>query len=124
MSTTVYVASKAYYGPLWQSLRGELAKTSDVRIISTWIDESGQGKTVDWPELWDRCIEEAATADALVAFYFPGDTWKGALVEIGAALACGKPVYVAGSPDHSWVNHPNVTLVATVDEAFALLGQS
>jgi hypothetical protein len=45
---------------------------------------------------------------ALAAGKHPDEVWKGALVEIGAALALGRPVYVIGLPPGSWVYHPLV----------------
>ena len=104
----VYIASKTKHAALWRSLRKTMG------FISTWIDEAGEGETSDFADLWRRCIEEARTADALVAYHEPGDVWKGAFVEIGAALAAGVPVYVIGDPPGSWPNHPLVTRCASL----------
>lgn len=113
MSTTptprvgVYVASKSRYAGLWQDLRDEW-KPLGFDIISTWIDEAGEGETADMADLWYRCIAEAQSADVLIAVHRDGDEWKGAFVEIGAALSFGIPVYVIGDPPGSWINHPHV----------------
>jgi hypothetical protein len=108
----VYVASKAEHGPLWRELRA-----AGEPIISTWIDESGPGQTADWPGLWWRCIQEASTATALVCYCREGERpLKGALVEVGAALAHGVPVYWVG-PEQSVTRHPLVTVCLTLLDA-------
>ncbi len=99
----IYVASKAVHGARWRQLRNTYP------IISTWIDEADDGTTVSWLDLWQRCIYEASRSDLLIACHQPGEQWKGAYVEIGAALAVGTPVFVAGDPPGSWINHPLVT---------------
>lgn len=118
----VYVASKSTHGPDWQILRG-LWKGDHprVRVVSTWIDESGEGETADMGDLWSRCIDEASSADLVLAYHEAGEEWKGAFVEIGAALAAGADVIVVGDPPGSWKNHPRVSAVAsgTVSEALA-----
>lgn len=75
----IYVASKTF-------------RLDGFPVHSTWIDEAGQGETLDWADLWRRCVSEAATATALVVYAESTDVLKGALVEVGAALAAGRPV--------------------------------
>lgn len=118
---TVYVASKVRHAPRWRALRA----AGRVRVVSTWIDEAGPGQTEDFPDLWRRCVAEAAAADATVVYGEPGETLKGALVEVGAALAAGKPVYAVGDLDDNgtWRLHPLVVRVETVDDALALLAE-
>ena len=116
----IYVASKSDLHGYWRTWRAT-GQSDGFEVISTWIDEGDEGETADWSDLWVRCVTEAATADAVVALYRPGDVWKGALVEIGAALAAGKPVHLIGEPNHSWVAHPLVRQFETVDDAFAAL---
>lgn len=108
----IYVASRSELGPMWRQLQND-----GHPINSTWIHESGPGETSDISDLWMRCIREASEADVLIAYHRPGDVWKGALVEIGAALAHGRPIYVVGDPPGSWVNHPNVTRAPDVASA-------
>lgn len=109
----IYVASKSRHGQMWRDLRGD-----GLPICSTWIDESDGGATADWGDLWSRCVAEASSADALLALHVDGEEWKGAFVEIGAALAAGRPVFVVGKPPGSWVHHPLVTLVPDLGQAF------
>lgn len=112
----VYSASKSTHGPKWQEARDAWSKRG-VEFISTWIDESGEGESADMSDLWVRCVTEAARCDLLIAYHLPNEQWKGAFVEIGAALAAHRPVYVIGQPPGSWTHHPLVRFVAGVDEA-------
>jgi nucleoside 2-deoxyribosyltransferase len=84
-------------------------------ISSTWIDD---GDDADPADLWRRCIAEASSADAVIAFHREGDVWKGAFVEIGAALAHGVPVFVVGDPPGSWAEHPLVTRCRSIGHAY------
>lgn len=116
----IYTASRTRHAPRWKDLRA-----SGVPIIATWIDEAGPGETADMSELWGRCINEAKSAGAVILYREDGETLKGALVEVGAALGAGVPVYVVGCIDtseYSWLNHPLVTLCRTVDSALRLIG--
>lgn len=116
MSTepTIYMASKTAHAPRWRDLRA-----AGFRIISTWIDEAGVGETACFTDLWRRCVDEAAGADALIIYREPGEVLKGAFVEAGAALAVGTPVYAIGCDEFSFVNHASVTRCATLAEALA-----
>lgn len=113
-SDGIYVASKCYHGPMWRHHRDNGRK-----IVSTWIDEYGEGETSDWPDLWSRCVNEARSAKAVILYSVIGEELKGALIETGAALSAGRPVFTVGVPDkHSWINHPLVTRCETITEAF------
>jgi hypothetical protein len=116
--TVIYVASKSKHGVMWRHLRAD-----GIPIASTWIDEWEQGASDDLADLWVRCIGEVGLADALIAYHEPGDKWKGAFIEIGAALANGIPVYVVGDPPGSWVNHPLVHRCRSVGDALQEAGQ-
>jgi hypothetical protein len=87
----IYIASKAKHGARWVSLREQ-----GWPICSTWIDESGEGETQDVRDLWDRCVNESASADVLILYAEPGEVMKGGLVEMGAALARGVRVLYVG----------------------------
>lgn len=100
----IYIASKTAHGRDWRELRA-----TGVPIISTWIDEAEAGATSDWPDLWSRCVEEASTCAALVVYREPGEVLKGAWVEVGAALAAGRPVFAVGIDEFSVRHHPGIT---------------
>lgn len=109
----VYVASKTKHAHEWKTKR-----SNGYPIISTWIDESGVGETLDWPDLWSRCIAEASNCSALVLVCREGDVLKGAWAEAGAALASGNPVYAVGCDSFSIRHHPLFFSCTSEDEAF------
>lgn len=109
----VYIASKAKYGLEWVAKR-----EAGYPISSTWIDQCGFEETSDWPALWMACITEASQSAALVLICRDGDILKGAWVEVGAALACGVPVFAVGVEAFSIRHHPSVTLCVDEREAF------
>ena len=113
-ATGVYIASKAKYGHEWLAMRD-----AGYPVISTWIEESGEGQTLDWPDLWTRCISEASKAAVLVLVCRDGDTLKGAWAEVGAALANGRRVLAVGIEAFSIRHHPLVTLCENEGEAFS-----
>jgi hypothetical protein len=115
-----YVASRASLperGKMWRNLR-----LRGLNITSSWIDEDGEGQTQSFEDLWLRIEAEVRSAVALALYVEPGDfPLKGALVEVGMALAFGKPVLVFApgvelnprdcKPLGSWVKHPGVMLM-------------
>jgi len=113
----IYVASKAKHGAMWRKYRAE-----GMPITSTWIDESEHGQTADWADLWQRAIHEASTCAAMIIYSEDGETQKGQLVELGAALAHDRPVYAVGFTDRS-KNHPNVLCVESLSVAFLMAQQ-
>ena len=131
----IYVASRASIparAALWRDLRDR----HDARIISSWIDEAGAGETEDFADLWARILREVEACDRLVLYVEADDfPLKGALIEVGAALALGKAVWVIGMgialeerscrPIGSWINHPRVeriVLNATADDVAQAVG--
>jgi hypothetical protein len=122
----VYVASRASIperAAMWRELRANGAM-----IVSTWIDEDGEGETGCYTELWSRIEQEIRAADRLVLYVEAEDfPLKGALIEVGMALAMGKPVFVVAPgvtlhprsmrPLGSWAAHPGVSFVDTVPQA-------
>lgn len=124
----VYVASRASVperGRMWRGLRAKGAP-----IISTWIDEDGEGQSQDLGDLWDRICREVTGAARLILYVEPGDfPLKGAFIEVGMALAAGVPVFVVAPgvdleprslrPLGSWAKHPLVTFCDTVEAALS-----
>lgn len=112
----IYMASKAVaHGPRWQALREE-----GWPIISTWIDESETGATLDWPDLWERCISEAVSAEVCIVYMEPGEVLKGAWVEVGAALATGVHVIGVGIDAFSISKSGKIITAASLEEALEL----
>lgn len=119
----IYVASRVARASMWRDLRA-----AGVPIISTWIDEAGEGETDDFAKLWERIDTEIRQCDY---FWFYGDRddapWKGALVEVGMALAYSSSQVYAIIPKGldgrlmrpvgSWLHHPDVTIVESIAQA-------
>ena len=110
--TGIYMASKTAHAPRWRSMRA-----NGLPIISTWIDEAGKGETQCFADLWRRCVDEAAAADAVIVYREPDEVLKGAFVEVGAALAVGTPVYAVGCNEFSFVHHAGVTRCVSIEHA-------
>jgi hypothetical protein len=68
-------------------------------------------------DLWRCCVREASTAAVVLLYAEPGETMKGALVEVGAALSAGVPVVVVGDPPGTWGYHPLIIRVGDLDKA-------
>ena len=90
-----YVASKVKHAEMWK----RVARETGIRIVSTWIHEAGEGQTVDYTELSQRCISEISGASAFILYCEPGEVHKGALIESGVALTMGVHVYCVGTCD-------------------------
>lgn len=113
MTKGVYIASKIVHAPRWRELR-----VAGVPINSTWIDEVGAGETKSYSDLWRRCIAEASSADALIAYVEHGESLRGAFVEIGAALGNNVSVFIVGAPDDwSFMHHYLVTASSSLELA-------
>lgn len=111
----IYFASKVWHAKQWQTLRD-----AGVLTVSTWIDEAGEGQTADYAELSDRCVAEISRASAVLLYCEPGEILKGALIEVGVALATGTPVLCVGeceSLSRVFRKHPLWQEFSTVDEA-------
>lgn len=123
----IYIASRASIparAAQWRLLR-------DIKgwhIVSSWIDEDEAGATADFSELWLRIEAEIKQSERLILYVEPDDfPLKGALVEVGIALAAGVKVLVVAPgivldertrrPIGSWVDHPLVKLVPNMDVA-------
>lgn len=119
MKQGIYFASKTKHAPRWQALRA-----SGVPTASTWIDEAGEGQTADYAELSERCVSEISCASAVLLYCEPGELLKGALIEVGIALASGTPVLCVGQCDslsRVFRMHPLWREFRTVEFALAAL---
>ncbi len=101
----VYIASKTNHADKWKQLRA-----TGYNIISTWIDEAGEGESSDYRALSIRCIKEIRQSDFLVLYCEANEILKGSQVEAGAALAFGIEVRCVGHCDslnRVFQKHPN-----------------
>ncbi|WP_244497767.1 dATP/dGTP pyrophosphohydrolase domain-containing protein [Aureimonas sp. AU40] len=108
----IYTASKTKHAPVWQDYRAR-----GWPINSTWIDEAGPGESADLSDLWDRCIREASTASVLVVYREADDVLKGGWAEVGAALACGVPIYAVGIEGFTIAKDRRIEHFETLDDA-------
>lgn len=110
----IYFASKVHHAKQWRRYRSD-----GYNVICTWIDEAEKGQTIDRVELAERCLAEVAACDRFIIYAEMGDELGGALIEMGAALAFGKPVFTV-APLHRFSvfdSHPLVTRARMMIEA-------
>lgn len=121
----VYIASKANHRATWRSIRDLLvAGDEPVRINSRWIDVADRytadPQGLDYTLLWTHCIEDVINCDVLICYVDRGETLKGALIEVGVALASNKRIVLLGNREDylnngTWLNHPGVEHWAGMD---------
>ena len=111
----IYIASKTKHADRWRFIRDK----AGTPIISTWIDEAGEGESKDLHDLWRRCIAEASSCRVLVVYREDAEILKGGWVEVGAALAVGTPVFAVGLSGFTIANYHGVTHFASIKEAIA-----
>lgn len=109
----IYIASKTKHADRWRKI------ASVHPVSSTWIYEAGEGQSADLNDLWRRCLLEAATSKALVAYREEGEVFKGGWVEIGAALSHGVPVHAVGLEEFTIAKFKGITHHRTMKEAVA-----
>lgn len=111
MGLKIYVAGK------WQD-------RFEVRTIQTILRDAGHEITCDWTdheyptENVNEMLRHYATADiqgvkdadVVICVFIQKHHYRGALVEMGAALALDKPVFVLGHAEDSciFMQHPNI----------------
>jgi hypothetical protein len=122
-----YIASRASLperSAAWRRLRD----VDGWAITCSWIDEAGPGESADLGALWQRIEAEIAGSDRLILYVEPDDfPLKGALIEVGMALACKIPIRIVAPgveleptsfrPLGSWVKHPLVAFAVSMHEA-------
>lgn len=122
----IYIASRASIperSAAWRQLR-----EAGWNISSTWIDATGDSEPDDLGWLWHRIQNEVCSSERLILYVESEDLpLKGALVEVGMALAAGVKVFVVAPgvtidpvtcrPLGSWAFHPMVTIVADMEAA-------
>lgn len=106
MGLKVYVASK-------------FEEKERVREVMNLLRAVGHEITHDWTQVEQftrlaamKDLRGVTDADVLVGIFEKPLKYKGAYVELGAALALGKPVYILGDAARKciFLKHPNVRL--------------
>lgn len=116
----VYMASRIKHAEEWRKVHA----AGQIEIVSTWINEENPVPEEGLPELMTRCIHEVQEADYLVLYTQPNEHLKCALIEAGAAMFAGIPVFVVGngpSISPTMLAHPNVEQFCYLHHAFAEL---
>jgi hypothetical protein len=113
VNRAIYIASKTKHAARWIAMRD-----AGRPIISTWIDEAGPGESADLHDLWRRCISEARSCSVLIAYREPDEILKGSWIEIGAALAFGKPVFAVGLREFTIASYRALQHFDTIEDAF------
>jgi nucleoside 2-deoxyribosyltransferase len=93
--TTFYTAGKVWHNKKFQNLRDDLGYAVKAR----WIDLENDSDFVQnqKDQLWNLCYEDVRDSDFLLLYCEDfNEEQRGALVEIGMAYGCGKPVYAIG----------------------------
>ncbi len=111
----IYIASKTVHADRWRLLRDKIGEP----IISTWIDEAAPGQSVDLNDLWQRCLLEASSCKVLIAYRERDEVFKGAWVEIGAALVAGVPVFAVGLDEYTIAKYRGITHFPDMKSAIA-----
>jgi len=120
----VYFASKLTYARrLW-----ELALKWNLETTSRWLSQAdlelkGSPSTEEFGIFWLVDEEDVRRSDALIVYGEADDILKGALVEVGMAIALGKLVICVGASSSfgSWTNHPLVLIAPSLEGAVKLI---
>jgi len=117
----IYVASKAKHGQMWLDLKEKY----QLPIKASWLNVYKEGMIEDYAAHWMTCISEVSSSRAVMLYHKQGEVQKGALVEVGAAILAGVPVFVFGDVIHdelgSWLNHPSVCRCSSVEVAVSMV---
>lgn len=122
MIPRVYIASKMHHAEQWR----ELYKRADIHLVSRWpfLEPFVEPEAANAQFFWQDDMADVRACHVLFVYALEGEHLRGALVEAGAALALGKLVIVIGAPhpDYgTWMHHPNVKAVDTIDAAIDLV---
>ena len=114
----VYTASKLKHGAMWRAL---CAENSHFIAHARWLKHNSIGTPDDPADavaFWLQDEQDVKDADVLVLYAEEGEKLRGALVEVGIALAWGVPVIVVGSHSDygTWQFHPGVRRVDNMRE--------
>ena len=122
----VYPSSKVKHAPMWRELQNTVphvffnARWPYLAKYENDIDHDG------FRDLWIECKQDVMSADAVLLYVEEDEILKGALVEVGIALANNIPIiFVAEEKNRlaygTWVYVDGVEWVNTLAEAFDLL---
>lgn len=113
-----YVSSKLRHRQMWID--------SGIRTISSWINGEALSEPDELDEMWSRYFEELSECSCLIMYLEHGDVPKGALIELGAALANNKIIYIIWNSTEKQLEniigtvmyHSNVIILNSIDELY------
>lgn len=109
----IYIASKVKHAQRWLDL-----KAKGYPFNSRWLTAPNDMTPEQYAELWGKISQDVMIADALILYVELGEVLKGALIEMGMAMANNTPVYVVGEyPGFTAIHCGGVTVCKTLDEA-------
>lgn len=116
----VYLASKLYHREYAIKLilaHPEICFTNRWQYMEGIPDEERYAKS-----FWQLDHADIVLADCVIVYAKCEDKLRGALVEAGIAIGLGKRVIVIGTHSDygTWINHPSVRRVDTIEEAFII----
>lgn len=109
----VYVGSCTSHARTWLEIANEWRLNTGHRMICSWPDMVvgglGEGEYLA-KVFWQLDVKEVQDADVVLIYAESDDILRGALVEVGVALASEIPVVVVGSSNSygTWQYHPLV----------------
>jgi hypothetical protein len=114
---SVYIASKALHAEWWRALRA-----AGLPIVASWIDAEinrtdAEPSADQWARHWETCVSEASGCDIVLLYAAEGETQCGSLIEIGAALASGKRVYIVSPYTWTVAHHPRCRMFPSLPAA-------
>jgi hypothetical protein len=107
-----YMASKLRMAPQWIVLANRAYKEGGL-MCSRWPYIIGHVPESDSNGFWSNDFSDIDDSDCVIVYAEGDDQLRGALVEVGYALAKGIPVYVIGEHEcyGTWIGHPLVTTI-------------
>lgn len=126
---SVYTASKLHHAPLWRRLA---IAWPEIHFTARWPTNfvGPEGRPL-YPEdspahaqvFWQQDLQDIENSNVLLCYAEGSDVLRGALVEVGVALALSRHVIVVGENDcyGTWQFHRNVLRVKDLPAARNLL---
>ena len=103
----VYVASRWASGPTLVKDIVDLLEAAGFACTQRWWTEEPAATASGWAAVADRDLRGVATADVVLVLATQGREGMGMWVEMGYALALGKPVLLWAPPEHAAFLEPN-----------------
>jgi hypothetical protein len=122
----VYPSSKVKHAPMWREIQQTVPH---VFFNARWVkraERESDLKEGDFLDLWHECQADIESSDVVLVYAEEGDVLKGALVEVGIALANRIRVLLV-TPEKNrlaygtWIHMDEVEWLTSMEEAISLL---